>query len=124
NKSSITIQIPTNTHNLIKGGNTSLHTLIPKRYKEFAVNLRKYSLLFIKQISYSHGQSLLTFADFSVYQNTPHLRQIPTWFTKLQELFSNPNSCELRQRFSYSKESHFDFAQPKKIPGKQSFILE
>ncbi|CAI2188985.1 13486_t:CDS:1, partial [Funneliformis geosporum] len=97
NKSEITVQIPINAYNLIKGGNTPLHTLIPKRYKEFAFDLRKYSLLFIKQLSYSYGRSLLTFADLSVYQNTPHIGQISTWFTKLQELFSNPNSCELRQ---------------------------
>ncbi|CAI2195965.1 9491_t:CDS:2, partial [Funneliformis geosporum] len=65
NNSEITIQIPTNAHNLIKGGNTPLHTLIPEHYKEFAFDLRKYSLLFIKQLSYLHGRSLLTFADLS-----------------------------------------------------------
>ncbi|CAI2191783.1 18445_t:CDS:2 [Funneliformis geosporum] len=72
------IQIPTNAHNLIKGGNTPLHTLIPERYKEFAFDLRKYSLLFIEQLSYSHGRLLLTFADLSVYKNTLHIGRIPT----------------------------------------------
>ncbi|CAI2162251.1 14013_t:CDS:1 [Funneliformis geosporum] len=43
NKSAITVQIPTNAHNLIKGGNIPLHTIIPDRYKEFAAHLRKYS---------------------------------------------------------------------------------
>ncbi|CAI2178359.1 7969_t:CDS:1 [Funneliformis geosporum] len=48
NKSAITVHIPANAHNLIKGGNTSLHKAIPKSYKEFAAYLRKYSLLFFE----------------------------------------------------------------------------
>ncbi|CAI2187801.1 13011_t:CDS:1, partial [Funneliformis geosporum] len=77
NKSAITVQIPTTFHNIIKGGNIPLHTVIPKRYKEFAADLRKYSLLFLEQLSYLHGRSMLTFADLSVYQNTPHIGKIP-----------------------------------------------
>ncbi|CAI2196319.1 3326_t:CDS:2, partial [Funneliformis geosporum] len=110
------IQIPANAHNLIKGGNTLLHKLIPKRYKEFATDLRKYSLLLIEQLSYSHGRSIFTFANLSVYQNTPHIGRIPTWFIKLQEQLLNSIKGDLHQKFPHSKECYFDFAQPKKIP--------
>ncbi|CAI2194014.1 14400_t:CDS:2, partial [Funneliformis geosporum] len=69
--------------------------LIPEQYKEFATDLRKYSLLFLEQLSYSHGRAMLTFADLSVYQNTLHIGKIPAWFIKLQESLSNPITGEL-----------------------------
>ncbi|CAI2184571.1 12121_t:CDS:2, partial [Funneliformis geosporum] len=84
NKSAITIQIPTTFHNIIKGGNIPLHTL-----------------------SYSHGRSMLTFADLS-----------------LQESLSNPITGELHQKVPHLKECYFNFMQPNKIPSKQSFIVE
>ncbi|CAI2197061.1 2953_t:CDS:1, partial [Funneliformis geosporum] len=116
-------QIPVNTHNLIKGENTPLHIVIPDCYKEFAADLKKYSILFMEQLTFSHGQSMLTFANLSVYSNTPHIRRIPMWFTKLQELLSIPNTCELRQKNLHSKEPFFNFILHNKIAGKQSFIV-
>ncbi|CAI2191110.1 14827_t:CDS:1, partial [Funneliformis geosporum] len=122
NRSAITVQIPTSFHNIIKGGNIPLYTVFPERYKEFAANLRKYSLLFLEQLSYSHGRSMLTFADLSVYQNSPHIGKIPAWFIKLQESLSNPITGELRQKVPHLKEYYFEFAKLNKILGKQSFI--
>ncbi|CAI2183293.1 20335_t:CDS:2, partial [Funneliformis geosporum] len=75
NKSVITVQVPTTFHNIIKGGNILLHTL-----------------------SYSHGRSMLTFANLS-----------------LQKLLSNPISSELNQKVPHLKECYFDFEQPNKI---------
>ncbi|CAI2162249.1 14012_t:CDS:2 [Funneliformis geosporum] len=78
----------------------------------------------MEQLTFSHGRSMLTFVDLSVYSNTLHIGRIPMWFTKLQELLSIPNTCELRQNFSHSKEHFFNFVLPNKIAGKQSFILD
>ncbi|CAI2198063.1 5932_t:CDS:2, partial [Funneliformis geosporum] len=96
NKSAITVQIPANAHSLIKGGNTPIHTVILECYKEFAAALKKYFLLFLKQLSYSHGQSMFTFVN-------------------LAELLSNPTD-ELRQKVLHSKECYSDFITPNKIP--------
>ncbi|CAI2173361.1 355_t:CDS:2, partial [Funneliformis geosporum] len=98
NNSAITIQISADAHSLIKGGNTPLHKLIPEHYKEVAADLRKYSLLFIEQLFYSHVH-------------------------KVTEQLLNSITGDLHHKFLHSKKYYFDFAQPKKIPGKQSFIL-
>ncbi|CAI2202091.1 9539_t:CDS:2, partial [Funneliformis geosporum] len=102
--SEITVQLLINAHNLIKGGNTPLHTIIPEHYKEFSADLRKYSLLFIEQLSYLHGRALLTFADLSVYRNTPHIGRISRWFTNLQEHLSDPNTSKVHHKFPHSKD--------------------
>ncbi|CAI2189462.1 9401_t:CDS:2, partial [Funneliformis geosporum] len=113
-KSAITVQIPVNALNLIKGGNTLLHNVFPECYREFAANLRKYSLLFIEQLAYSHGRLMLTFANLSAYHNTPHIGRIPIWFTRLQEVLLNPLTGDLRQKIPHLKECYFDFTQPNK----------
>ncbi|CAI2192674.1 13189_t:CDS:2, partial [Funneliformis geosporum] len=69
------------------------------------------SLIFTEQLSTSDGNTMLTFFDLTVYQNSPQVRREPAWFNWLQTLLTvDITSRELRQKTPHIKNYYFDFS--------------